>query len=114
MEIMEAIASRQGLGLSVIIITKNEAARIAECLASVRFADEIIVLDGFSIDGTADIARAHGAQVHQVADWPGFGPQKNRVLALATQPWVLGGNHTNLGAARIRWLSNRASIRILR
>ena len=89
MEIMEAIASRQGLGLSVIIITKNEAARIAECLASVRFADEIIVLDGFSIDGTADIARAHGAQVHQVADWPGFGPQKNRVLALATQPWVL-------------------------
>ena len=89
MEIMEAIASRQGLGLSVIIITKNEAARLAECLASVRFADEIIVLDGCSVDGTADIARAHGAQVHEVADWPGFGPQKNRVLALATQPWVL-------------------------
>lgn len=89
MEAMEANASRQSLGLSVIVITKNEASRIGDCLASVQFADEIIVLDGFSTDATADIARAHGAQVHQAADWPGFGPQKNRVLALATQPWVL-------------------------
>jgi glycosyltransferase involved in cell wall biosynthesis len=55
----------------------------------VQFADEIIVLDGYSTDATAEIARAHGAQVHQVADWPGFGPQKNRALALATKPWVL-------------------------
>ena len=86
---MEASASRQSLGLSVIIITKNEASRIAECLASVRFADEIIVLDSQSTDATVEIARALGAQVHQVADWPGFGTQKNRVLALATQPWVL-------------------------
>ncbi|MEN9590013.1 MAG: hypothetical protein RLZZ481_1799 [Pseudomonadota bacterium] len=89
METMEASASRQSLGLSVIIITKNEATRIADCLASVCFADEVIVLDGFSTDDTASVARALGAQVHQVADWPGFGPQKNRVLALATQPWVL-------------------------
>ncbi len=89
MEAMEANASRQSLGLSVIVITKNEASRLGDCLASVQFADEIIVLDGFSTDATADIARAHGAQVHQAADWPGFGPQKNRVLALATQPWVL-------------------------
>ena len=86
---MEANAARQSLGLSVIIITKNEAARLGDCLASVKFADEIIVLDGCSTDATAEIARAHGAQVHQVADWPGFGPQKNRALALATNPWVL-------------------------
>lgn len=89
MEAMEANASRQSLGLSVIIITKNEASHIGDCLASVQFADEIIVLDGCSTDATAEIARAYGAQVHQAADWPGFGPQKNRVLALATQPWVL-------------------------
>lgn len=89
MEAMEANASRQSLGLSVIVITKNEASRIGDCLASVQFADEIIVLDGCSTDATAEIARAHGAQVHQAADWLGFGPQKNRVLALATQPWVL-------------------------
>jgi glycosyltransferase involved in cell wall biosynthesis len=86
---MEANAARQSLGLSVIIITKNEAARLGDCLASVQFADEIIVLDGCSTDATAEIARAHGAQVHQAPDWPGFGPQKNRALALATQPWVL-------------------------
>ncbi len=86
---MEANAARQSLGLSVIIITKNEAARLGDCLASVQFADEIIVLDGDSTDATAEIARAHGAQVHQSPDWPGFGPQKNRALALATKPWVL-------------------------
>ncbi len=86
---MEANAARQRLGLSVIIITKNEAARLGDCLTSVQFADEIIVLDGCSTDATVEIARAHGAQVHQAADWPGFGPQKNRALALATKPWVL-------------------------
>ena len=89
MEAMEANASRQSLELSVIIITKNEASRLGDCLASVKFADEIIVLDGFSTDATAEIARAHGARVYQVADWPGFGQQKNRALALATKPWVL-------------------------
>ena len=89
MEIMEKIHAKQSLGLSVIIITKNEARHIAACLESVRFADEIIVLDSGSTDGTVDIARAMGAQVHVSDDWPGFGQQKNRVLDLATQPWVL-------------------------
>lgn len=75
--------------LSVIIITKNEARHIAACLASVSFAREVIVLDSNSSDETAEIAREHGAIVHQAADWPGFGIQKNRALDLATQPWVL-------------------------
>ncbi|MFM7010712.1 MAG: glycosyltransferase family 2 protein [Betaproteobacteria bacterium] len=86
---METQTSQLGLGLSVIIITKNEAAHIADCLASVSFADEIIVLDSGSTDETVELARNMGAQVHQSADWPGFGPQKNRVLALASQEWVL-------------------------
>ena len=85
---METQTSRLGLGLSVIIITKNEATHIADCLASVSFADEIIVLDSGSTDGTVALARNLGAQVHQSVDWPGFGPQKNRALALATQDWV--------------------------
>ncbi|MBZ1350644.1 glycosyltransferase family 2 protein [Alcaligenaceae bacterium LF4-65] len=76
------------MGLSVIVITKNEAANIADCLASVAFADEIIVLDSGSTDGTVELARHAGAQVHQSSDWPGFGIQKNRVLALATKEWV--------------------------
>lgn len=74
--------------VSVILITKNEAANIRECIESVSWADEIIVVDSGSTDGTADIARKLGAQVHVHADWPGFGPQKNRALAYASKDWV--------------------------
>ena len=74
--------------LSVILITHNEAANIGACLASVAFADELIVVDSGSTDGTADIARNAGAHVTVTPDWPGFGAQKNRALALATGRWV--------------------------
>ncbi len=75
--------------LSVIIITKNEAAHIGDCIDSAAFADEIIVLDSGSTDATRDIAAAKGAKVATTADWPGFGPQKNRALDMATGEWVL-------------------------
>jgi glycosyltransferase involved in cell wall biosynthesis len=75
--------------LSAIVITRNEEARIADCLASLSFCSEIVVVDSASTDATPDLARAAGAQVHHTADWPGFGAQKNRALALATRPWVL-------------------------
>ncbi|MBB1624779.1 glycosyltransferase family 2 protein [Achromobacter sp. UMC71] len=75
--------------LSVIVITKNEAANIADCLKSVAFADEFIVVDSGSTDGTVELARALGARVEITPDWPGFGPQKNRALDLATGDWVL-------------------------
>ena len=74
--------------LSVILITHNEAGNIAACLDSVAFADEWIVVDAGSIDGTADIARSKGATVVVTPDWPGFGAQKNRALALATGQFV--------------------------
>jgi glycosyltransferase involved in cell wall biosynthesis len=77
------------VGLSVIIITKNEAEDLPRALASVAFADEVIVLDSGSTDGTQEIARARGARVFETDDWPGFGPQKNRALEKATQDWVL-------------------------
>ncbi|TEA78385.1 glycosyltransferase family 2 protein [Allopusillimonas ginsengisoli] len=75
--------------LSVIIITKNESDNIGDCLASVSFADEIIVVDSGSTDGTRDIAASLGAKVALTTDWPGFGIQKNRALDLATCDWVL-------------------------
>ncbi len=74
--------------LSVIIITKNEADNIRECIESVAWADEIIVVDSGSNDNTAGIAREAGATVYVHADWPGFGPQKNRALAYAAGDWV--------------------------
>ncbi|MDP3824252.1 MAG: glycosyltransferase family 2 protein [Burkholderiales bacterium] len=75
--------------LSVILITKNEAANVAGCLASVAFADEWIVVDSGSTDTTAQIAREFGASVITTDDWPGFGVQKNRALAAARGRWVL-------------------------
>lgn len=75
--------------LSAIIITRNEAAHIGDCLDSLAFADEIIVLDSGSSDDTCAIAQARGARVQTTSDWPGFGPQKNRALDLATGDWVL-------------------------
>ncbi len=74
--------------LSVVIITKNEAANLARCLSSVRFADEIIVVDSHSSDQTVEIARSHGALVIPI-DWPGFGPAKQLGVDRAIGEWVL-------------------------
>ena len=74
--------------LSVVIITKNEERCIAECLASVAWADEIIVLDSGSTDDTVGICRKWTPHVYET-DWPGYGVQKGRALAKATCDWVL-------------------------
>ena len=61
---------------------------MGRCLESVKWADEIIVVDSGSTDGTVEICRRYTDRV-VVTDWPGFGPQKNRALAMATGDWVL-------------------------
>ncbi|MEZ5659555.1 MAG: glycosyltransferase family 2 protein [Burkholderiaceae bacterium] len=86
---MSAVQVPAAPRLSAIIITRNEAANIGACLACLGFADECIVLDSNSEDGTVDIARAAGARVVQTDHWPGFGPQKNAALDLARGRWVL-------------------------
>jgi glycosyltransferase involved in cell wall biosynthesis len=77
------------VSISVIVITKNEEAAIGRCLESAKWADEIVVLDSGSTDRTVEISRGYTAKVHVSEDWPGFGPQKNRALELATGDWVL-------------------------
>jgi glycosyltransferase involved in cell wall biosynthesis len=74
--------------LSVVIVACNEADRIGVALASVAFADEVLVVDSGSIDDTVALAKASGARVVQT-DWPGYVAQKNRALALATGDWIL-------------------------
>jgi len=88
--VMQDIPGQTPIPLSVILITKNEAAHIGDCIDSILpLAAQIVVVDSGSTDETVDIARARGATVVVTPDWPGFGPQKNRALDLATQPWVL-------------------------
>jgi glycosyltransferase involved in cell wall biosynthesis len=74
--------------LSAIVIVKNEAGNIADCLDTLSFCDERIVVDGGSGDDTVRIAESKGARVvaHQ---WQGFGAQKNFALSLAQGDWVL-------------------------
>jgi len=74
--------------LSVIIITKNEQDNIEDCLESVKWADEIIVVDSSSTDKTEEICRKYTNKFY-IKDWPGFGIQKQNALDLATHEWVL-------------------------
>jgi glycosyl transferase family 2 len=74
--------------LSAVIITKNAAARLGDCLDSVAFADEVLVVDSGSTDGTRELARARGARVLE-RDWLGFGPQKQLAVDSAANDWVL-------------------------
>lgn len=74
--------------LSATIITLNEADHIAAAIDSVSFADEIIVVDSGSTDGTADIARGKGATVI-TREWPGWIAQKNFAAGVAANDWIL-------------------------
>jgi glycosyltransferase involved in cell wall biosynthesis len=74
--------------LSVVLITLNEAANLPRTLASVRWAQEIVVVDSGSTDGTAGIARQAGARVFEEA-WKGFGAQKNSAIGHAKGEWIL-------------------------
>lgn len=74
--------------LSVAVITKNEAADIDAALASVAFADEIVVVDSFSTDDTVAIARRRTDRV-VVREWAGYVDQKNYAASLASHDWIL-------------------------
>lgn len=78
----------QKLPITLIVITRNEAAMIARCLDSVPFVAEKMVVDCGSTDDTQAIAIAHGARV-VVHPWLGFGPQRNLATTHASHDWIL-------------------------
>ena len=73
--------------LTVIILTKNEERNIADCLASVQWADEVVVFDAFSQDRTVEMAREAGATVFQ-HPFQNFAQQRNAALDAVDSDWV--------------------------
>jgi glycosyltransferase involved in cell wall biosynthesis len=76
------------MGLSVAIVAMNEEAAIGRTLGSVRWADEIVLVDSGSTDQTCDIAREYGAKV-LLREWQGFSSQKTYAFENCTQDWIL-------------------------
>src|SRR5580658_10211853 len=74
--------------LSVAIITLNEAENLPRTLASVAFADEIVIVDSGSTDATVEIVTRAGAKVFPEA-WKGFARQKNSAIDKCASTWVL-------------------------
>lgn len=76
------------LTISVALITKNEEPNLGRTLASVRWANEIVIVDSGSTDRTEDIARELGAKFFPET-WKGFGAQKNSAIAKCSGDWIL-------------------------
>ncbi|GAB6268712.1 MAG: glycosyltransferase family 2 protein [Smithella sp.] len=74
--------------LSVAIITKNEKENIRQCLQSISFAGQIVIVDSGSTDNTLEIAAEFGCEIYSEA-WRGFGPQKQSAIDKCSQPWIL-------------------------
>ena len=94
--VVEGDSKRRGGGcytrpvpkLSVTVITKDEAHNLPDALASVAWADEIVIVDSGSEDGTTDVARRFTDRV-TVRPWAGYGDQKNHAAGLASHDWIL-------------------------
>ena len=73
--------------ISVYIIAFNEAEKVAATIESVQWADEVVLVDSWSTDGTPEIATRLGAKVVQV-DFNGFGALRNSALAACSYEWI--------------------------
>jgi (heptosyl)LPS beta-1,4-glucosyltransferase len=75
--------------ISAIIITKNEQDSLKDCLESLTWVDQIVVVDSGSTDGTLELAKQYTQDVYVNQDWPGFGKQKQLAQSYATGDWIL-------------------------
>lgn len=73
--------------LAVTIICKNEEENIRECLESVKWADEIIIVDSFSSDKTVEIAKEYTDNIY-LEEWKGFAKQREFALSKVSEKWV--------------------------
>ncbi|HWR58714.1 MAG TPA: glycosyltransferase family 2 protein [Thermodesulfovibrionales bacterium] len=74
--------------LSAAIITRDEEKNLPDCLKSISFADDIVVIDSGSTDRTVEVAKEFGCRVFE-EEWKGFGPQKNSAVEKCRHEWVL-------------------------
>jgi len=74
--------------ISAVLIVKNEAKKLSDCLKSLAWTDEIIVLDSGSSDNTLAIAKEFSAKVFINTDWQGFGVQRERAASFASGDWI--------------------------
>ena len=75
--------------ISGVLIAQNEEKKLADALASVRFCDEVVLVDSGSTDRTREVAEAAGARVIVNAPWPGFVAQRDFAVRAARHDWVL-------------------------
>lgn len=74
--------------LAIVVLTLNEAHRLERCINSARFANQLLVVDNGSTDGTPALATALGAEVYSYPEWRGFAEQRNRGLGHVTSDYV--------------------------
>lgn len=81
--------SQKRASIAAVIITKNEQDSLRDCLESLRWVDEIIIVDSGSTDDTETIAKEYTEHFYVNAEWPGFGKQKQLAQSYATSDWIL-------------------------
>ncbi|MFO1388543.1 glycosyltransferase family 2 protein [Cellvibrio sp.] len=74
--------------ISAVLIVNNEASTLPDCLKSISWVDEIIILDSGSTDNTVTVAQEFSAKIFTNTDWQGFGVQRERAASYATSDWI--------------------------